>query len=136
MPVTAKLSQAFYDRLGQQVAGEMVDWFNQVDTAYRSDLRELSELNFARFDAKLGQRFAESSLALERRLTEFSRGLDQRFAGLDPRFAGLDQRFGGLEREIAKLAVDLKDQLIVQTRWMIGIWVVVLVAVIGLWIRR
>lgn len=122
MPVTAKLSHAFYDRLGQQVAGEMVDWFNQVDTAYRSDLRELNELNFARFDAKLEQRFAESSLGLERRLAEFSRGIDQRFAGL--------------EREIAKLAIALKDQQIVQMRWMIGMWVVVLVAVIGLWVRR
>ena len=104
MPVTAKLSQAFYDRLGQQVAGEMVDWFNQVDTAYRSDLRELNELNFARFDAKL-----------EQRLAEFSRVL---------------------ERQIAKLAIDLKDQQMVEMRWMIGIWVVVFVAVIGLWVRR
>ena len=104
MPVTAKLSQAFYDRLGHQVADEMVDWFNQVDAAYRSDLRELNELNFARFDAKL-----------EQRLSEFSRVL---------------------ERQIAKLAIDLKDQQMVQMRWMIGIWVVVFVAVIGLWVRR
>ena len=53
MPVTAKLSKLFYDRLGEQVANELVDWFNQVDATYRSDLRELNELNFARFDAKL-----------------------------------------------------------------------------------
>jgi hypothetical protein len=37
----------------------MVDWFNQVDATYRADLRELNELNFARFDAKLEQRLAE-----------------------------------------------------------------------------
>jgi hypothetical protein len=104
MPVTAKLSQAFYDRLGHQVADEMVDWFNQVDAAYRSDLRELNELNFARFDARLEQRFAESALSLE--------------------------------RQLAKLALELKDQQVVQLRWMIGMWMVVLVAVIGLWIRR
>ena len=41
------------------VANELVDWFNAVDLAYRSDLRELNELNFARFDAKLEQRIAE-----------------------------------------------------------------------------
>ncbi len=64
MPVTAELSQAFYDRLGHQVADEMVDWFNQVDTAYRSDLREINELNFARFDAKVEQRFAEFRVEL------------------------------------------------------------------------
>ena len=30
-----------------------MNWFNQVDATYRNDLRELNELNFARFEAKL-----------------------------------------------------------------------------------
>jgi hypothetical protein len=30
-----------------------------MDATYRADLRELNELNFARFDAKLDQRVAE-----------------------------------------------------------------------------
>ena len=59
MPVTAKLSKRFYDVLGEDVANELVDWFNAVDLTYRADLRELNELNFARFDAKLEQRLAE-----------------------------------------------------------------------------
>ncbi len=59
MPVTAKLSKRFYDVLGEDVANELVDWFNAVDLTYRGDLRELNELNFARFDAKLEQRLAE-----------------------------------------------------------------------------
>ncbi len=42
-----------------------MDWFNAVDATYRADLRELNELNFVRFDARLGQRLAE----LESRLT-------------------------------------------------------------------
>ena len=75
MTVTAKLSKAFYDRLGHQVADEMVDWFNQVDAAYRSDLRELNELNFARFDAKIAQRFAESARAVEQRLSSLELSL-------------------------------------------------------------
>ena len=58
MPVTAKLSQLFYERIGDQVANELVDWFNKVDETYRSDLRAMNELNFARFDAKLEQRVA------------------------------------------------------------------------------
>ena len=36
-----------------------MDWFNSVDATYRADLRELNELHFARFDAKLEQRMAE-----------------------------------------------------------------------------
>ena len=59
MPVTAKLSKKFYDTLGEDIANELVDWFNQVDATYRSELRDLNELNFARFDAKLEQRIAE-----------------------------------------------------------------------------
>jgi predicted nuclease with TOPRIM domain len=59
MPVTARLSKLFHDRLGDAVTNELVDWFNQVDAAYKSDLREMNELNFARFDAKLEQRLAE-----------------------------------------------------------------------------
>jgi hypothetical protein len=59
MPVTAKLSKRFYDVLGEDVANELVDWLNAVDLTYRADLRELNELNFARFDAKLEQRVAE-----------------------------------------------------------------------------
>jgi hypothetical protein len=58
VPVTAKLSKRFYDVLGEDVANEMVEWFNAVDLAYRTDLRELNELNFTRFDAKLEQRLA------------------------------------------------------------------------------
>ena len=42
----------------EDVTNELVDWFNNVDATYRADLRELNELNFARFDAKLEQRLA------------------------------------------------------------------------------
>jgi hypothetical protein len=59
MPVTAKLSKAFYERLGEDIANELVDWFNAVDATYRLELRELNELNYARFEAKLEQRIAE-----------------------------------------------------------------------------
>ncbi len=64
MLVTAKLSKAFYDRMGEEVANELVNWFNAVDATDRSDLRELNELNFARFDAKLEQRLAQLRVEL------------------------------------------------------------------------
>jgi len=65
VPVTARLSQKFYEKFGQDVTDELVDWFNSVDATYRAELRELNDLNFARFDAKLGERLAD----LESRLT-------------------------------------------------------------------
>jgi hypothetical protein len=65
MPVTAKLSKKFYDKFGEAIANELVDWFNQVDATYRADLRELNELNFARFDAKLEQRISQVEAKLD-----------------------------------------------------------------------
>ena len=53
MPVTAKLSRKFYERLGDDIAGELVDWFNAVDATYQQQLRDTNELNWARFEAKL-----------------------------------------------------------------------------------
>jgi hypothetical protein len=44
-----------------------------MDATYRSDLREINELNFARFDAKLEQRLAEVRTALEKGLKEQTR---------------------------------------------------------------
>ena len=63
--VTAKLSRKFYETFGDDLANELVTWFNSVDATYRADLRELNEVNFMRFDAKLGERLAQ----LESRLT-------------------------------------------------------------------
>jgi hypothetical protein len=55
----ANLSERFYQKFGHDLVEELVGWLNQMDTTYRTDLRELNELNFARFDAKLDQRVAE-----------------------------------------------------------------------------
>ncbi len=69
MPVTAKLSRKFYETFGDEIANELVEWFNQVDATYRADLRELNELNFSRFDAKLEQRAAELDAKFETRFS-------------------------------------------------------------------
>ena len=44
----------------------MVDWFNRADETYRTDLYRINDLNFARFEAKVEQRFAESGAILGR----------------------------------------------------------------------
>lgn len=59
MPVAAKFSKEFYEKLGHNVADELVEWFNQVDATYRSEFRELFEAHFGRLDAKLDHRLSE-----------------------------------------------------------------------------
>ncbi len=82
MPVTARLSKRFYDVFGEEIATELVDWFNAVDATYRADLRELNELNFSRFDAKLEQRLATLDAKLEQRLAELRVELVKELAGV------------------------------------------------------
>jgi hypothetical protein len=104
VPVTAKLSRKFYETLGEDVANELVEWFNQVDATYRSDLRELNELNFSRFDAKLEQRLAESESRLDRRLAEMDMRWERRLAEMDVRWEG---RLADLRAEIREVRADL-----------------------------
>jgi len=75
MPVTAKLSREFYEKFGDKIADELVNWFNQVDATYRSELKDLFEVQFSRFDAKLEQRLAESDTKWERRVAELKTSL-------------------------------------------------------------
>src|SRR3990172_7060671 len=89
MPVTAKLSRQFYEKLGDELANELVEWFNQVDATYRADLRELNELNFARFDAKLEQRVAQLKAQLHEEIVGLEARLEQRFG---ERFRSLEIR--------------------------------------------
>src|SRR5437773_10118189 len=94
MPVTAKLSREFYEKFGEDVVNELVEWFNLVDATYRGDLRELNELNFARFDAKMEQRLAQLEAKWDLRLGDLDAKWEQRFTQLDAKW---EQRLGELD---------------------------------------
>lgn len=113
MPVTAKLSKQFYDRFGEAVTNELVDWFNQVDAAYKSDLREINEMNFARFDAKLEQRLA---------------AIDARFAVAD---ANVDRRIADLREGLTRQLAAFESRIV---RWMFTLWTTTMVALAGLFL--
>ena len=53
MPITAKLSRRFYEKLGDDVANELAEWLNSVDASYRQELRDLFDANFGRVEAEL-----------------------------------------------------------------------------------
>ncbi len=119
MPVTAKLSKKFYERFGEDVTNELVNWFNAVDATYRADLRELNELNFARFDAKL-----------EQRLAEFDAKWLVRWAELNAKIVASGE---ALRKELAQSLGELKSDLL---KWMFGFWASVVVALAVLALRR
>ena len=131
MPVTARLSRRFYETFGDDIVNELVEWLNQVDLAYRSELRDQNELNFARFDAKLEQRLAE----LRAELTDLLGG---RFNAADNRFAELKTEIqadlGKLDQRITQLSADI-DKRIAEAKadtlkWLFLFWATTLGALL------
>lgn len=128
MPVTARLSKAFYDQFGEQVTNELVEWLNVVDATYRAELRMLNDTNFARFEAVLDARFAHSDARLERRLGEWESRFEQRFRQQDEK---MDQRFRQQDSTIDALRVEVKHGFTEHLRWMVGLWMLNIAAMIG-----
>ena len=52
MTIAAKLSRTLYETFGDESAEAMIDWMQGIET-HRSELRELNDLAFSRFDARL-----------------------------------------------------------------------------------
>jgi DNA anti-recombination protein RmuC len=112
MPVTPTFSEDFYKKLGHGTAEEFVNWFNQAHIAFRTDLKELNELNYARFESKLEQRIVELRATLREELAQMGAALRQEIAALDAnlsrRIAELDTK---LSRRIAELDTKLSGQI-------------------------
>ena len=84
MPVTARLSKQFNDRFGEQATNE-------------------NELNFARFDAKVEQRFAQADATVARQFADLR--------------VELIDRLDGQSKQL--------------TRLMVALWTTLLIPIIG-----
>ncbi len=118
----------------------MVNWFNQADTTYRTQLRELNDLNYSRFEAKLeqfgakmDQRFAEQDAKWERRFANQSAEWERRFANQS---AEWERRFGELSARMDKLTAIVEAQpLAIQAnllKWMVVLWATTILAIVGI----
>ena len=78
-----------------------------MDATYRADLRDLNELNFARFDAKMEQRLAELNARIDR----------------------LEGRFEQLRSDVRAPLADQRSELL---KWMFLFWAGTVVPLAGL----
>lgn len=85
MPITTQFSKQFYDRLGHEIADELVAWFNQVDASYRSEFRELFELQFGRFNDRLEREVRGLRSEMEGRFVALEAKVEQRIAAAEVR---------------------------------------------------
>lgn len=140
MPVTARLSKLFYDRLGEEIAQELVDWFNSVDATYRANLRELNELNFGRFDAKLEQRVATLDAKFGERLAELRAQLreelrDEIKASISPLETKMTAFQVDLVGRTQSLRTEIERSKFSLIIWMFGFWAPTALAMIGLFLK-
>jgi hypothetical protein len=108
VPVTAKLSSKFYERFGDDIAGELVDWFNAVDHTYQTQLKETNELNWERFKATLQ---AETG-AIRGEMATMDAGLRGEMATMDAGLRGeMATMDAGLRGEMAKMDAGLRAEM-------------------------
>jgi hypothetical protein len=99
-----------------------VDWFNAVDLTYRSELRDLNELNYARFEAKLDQKVAGLRAEL---FTGFRSELATQTRELEGRIDQLGSRMDRLE-------LTLEKRLAEHVRFFFVAWAALMVPLVAL----
>ena len=112
MPITAKLSRRFYEKVGDEIVNELMELLNRVDAAYRTELREQNEVNYARFEAKLEQRITELGAALRAEMAELAKSLRADNAELGR----------AVREEIAELRVEVHSLEAELIKWMFLFW--------------
>ncbi len=122
MPITAKLSRRFYETFGDEIANELVGWFNSVDAQYRTELREMLDTQFRLMRSELEQR-------IDQRITTVELRLDRRIDGVETRLEKLEARLlGRMEATIGTAVAVSHTKLL---HWTIGLWLSTILAVIG-----
>lgn len=112
MPITAKLSNKFYEKLGDDVANELVEWLNLVDTSYRQEFKDLFEANFRRLEGELAGLRAETGA----RIAGMEGVMNARLLGLEGRMVELQGRL------LADMDAKLGKQKWSLLTWTILMW--------------
>jgi len=129
VPVTARLSRKFYERLGDEIANELVDWFNAVDSTYQNQLKEVNELNWARMETRFSafdERFDAMSESFEVKLDALESRIETKLDALESR---IDAKLGALEDRFDAKLQRLRSELIL---WMFGFWTATVIPLVGL----
>jgi hypothetical protein len=153
MPVTPSLLLKLRETLGNEAANDLVTWVDQATARELGHIRELAELHYGRFDARLEQRLAELRADIETRLAGMDTrlaamdtritGMDTRIAGMDPQLAGVDTRLAGMDTRLAGMDTRIESvRGSLETRvesvradlikWMFIFWVGTIVPLAGL----
>ena len=122
MPHTAKFSRQFYEKLGDRVVNELVDWLNTVDLTYKTELKEINEINLKRVEALI----ASESSRLETKFGEGFHDLAEEIGWLD---AKIDVNAATVRGEFKSEMAAMRTDII---KWMFVFWATSALIMIGL----
>jgi hypothetical protein len=125
LPAAPTFSKRFYDKFGHDSVTELARWLNGMDLTYRTQLSELNEVNFVRFDAKLEQRTGEVK-------TELRQEIALAKADLGREIIGIKSDIGEVRAEMRAGFAELENRLTSRLiRWMFVFWTGTTVTLLG-----
>lgn len=126
-------SPAFYDRFGDEIVAELVEWLNQVDAQYRSDVQQLNESNARRIDAQFAQLRAEMRLETQSATAELRNEMQSGKAELRTEMhAAMAELRNDMNAGFAALGVQIADSRADLIKWSFVFWVGAVFAVAAL----
>jgi urate oxidase len=117
VPVTARLSGKFYERFGDEIANELVEWFNAVDSTYQGQLKEINDLNWARMEARFD--------AFDSRMTAFEMRMEARMSAFETR---IESRMDVFESRMEAQFQKFRSEMLL---WMFAFWTATVIPLIG-----
>ncbi len=147
MPVTAKLSSRFYEKLGDDVTNELVTWLNAVDAEFRNELRDANDHNWDRLRAELDAMSArltgEFRGGLAEIRTELRTGLAEGQKDLADFRTEVRTELGEFRTELrtgladgrtdlANFRAEVHQEFTRHLRWMFGFWATTTLTIVGL----
>jgi len=135
MPVTPTFSEDFYKKLGQGIAEEFVNWFNQAHTAFRATSKRSMSSTTRASNPSWSSASQSCGLPLREELGQMAATLRQEIASLEIKLCGeigavesrLDKKFTSLQAEVRSLKI--------LVRWLFGFWAASTVTILAAIIR-
>ncbi|MDP9176637.1 MAG: hypothetical protein M3O61_03055 [Gemmatimonadota bacterium] len=115
--MTARLSGKFYERFGDDIANELVEWFNAVDSTYQGQLREINDLNWARMEARFD--------VFDARMNAFEARMEGRMDAFESRMEG---RMNAFELRMEARFEKFRSEMLL---WMFAFWTATVIPIIG-----
>jgi hypothetical protein len=133
VPVTPTLLLKLRKTLGDEAANDLVTWVDQATARELGQMRELADLHYGRFDARLEQRLAELRADVDARIESLRAELHTRIESLRTDiYTRIESLRTDLYTRIDAVRVEMMAQRADLIKWMFLFWVGTIVPLAGL----